>query len=520
MSQFQQGVTVGDLVLRTLQRWGDRVAFSGHGGVVTYVQAYDQIGRMQAALTASGARRGQRIALLTANRAAGWLAANAAQAIGLATTALHPLGSVDDQLDILDDADCDFLIVDVDAFAERGGALSGRAGSALKQVFTLGRASYGIDLEAAAAAAGAVSPVLDCGPEDEALLAYTGGTTGKSKGVLRRQPSAIAVTAAILSDFEWPTDVTYLAVAPNSHVGGTKVLPTLIRGGRVHCLHGFDPERVLDAIQHERITAALLVPTMIYLLLDHPKLEATDLSSLELLMYGASPMSPTRLMEGLERIGPVFSQLYGQTEGYPISVLRRGDHDAANPSLFASCGHPCSSVRVALLDEDDQPVGAGETGEICVRAPQVMDGYWKRPEQTAEALASNWLHTGDMAAADERGYLYIVDRKKDMIVSGGFNVFPREVEDVLSSHPDVAMAAVIGVPDEKWGEAVKAVVVARPGGTVDAAALIALVRDKKGAIHAPKSVDIAEAIPLTAIGKPDKKLLRERYWQGHDRLVG
>ncbi|MCP3972433.1 MAG: AMP-binding protein, partial [Rhodobacteraceae bacterium] len=313
---------------------------------------------------------------------------------------------------------------------------------------------------------------------------------------------------------------TYLAVAPISHVGGTKIPPTLIRGGRVHMMHGFDPERVLDTIAAERITTALLVPTMIYVLLDHPKLDATDLSSLELLMYGASPMSPTRLVEGLERIGPVFSQLYGQTEGYPLSVLRRADHDAANPELFASCGHPCASVQIALLDEDDQPVAQGETGEICARAPQVMDFYWNRPEQNAETLANDWLHTGDMAMADERGYLYIVDRKKDMIISGGFNLFPREIEDVLATDPTVAMAAVIGVPDEKWGEAVKAVIVPRPGETPDVEALIQRVRDAKGAIYAPKSIELVDEIPLTAIAKPDKKALRARFWSDQDRQVG
>jgi fatty-acyl-CoA synthase len=231
-------------------------------------------------------------------------------------------------------------------------------------------------------------------------------------------------------------------------------------------------------------------------------------------------MSPTRLVEGLQRIGPVFSQLYGQTEGYPLTVLRKSDHNIDDPGLFAACGAPCASVTIALLDEDGQEVEPSEVGEICAQAPQVMDGYWQRPEQTAETLAHGWLHTGDMAWADERGYLYIVDRKKDMIISGGFNVFPREVEDVITTDPNVAMAAVIGIPDDKWGEAVKAVVVPRPGVTIDGDALIQRVRDAKGAVYAPKSVDIVEDIPLTPLGKPDKKALREVYWAGKDRRVG
>ena len=185
----------------------------------------------------------------------------------------------------------------------------------------------------------------------------------------------------------------------------------------MHLLKGFEPEKFLATIEREKINFTLMVPTMIYVLLDHPRLDKTDLSSLELILYGASPMSPTRLVEGLERIGPVFSQLYGQTECYPVSVLRKADHDAARPELFASCGFPIASCSVSLRDEDNNEVKPGEAGEICVRAPHAMEQYWKRPEQTAETFKGGWLHTGDIARADERGYLYIVDRKKDMIVS-------------------------------------------------------------------------------------------------------
>ena len=298
------------------------------------------------------------------------------------------------------------------------------------------------------------APVDLTDPDDYATINYTGGTTGKSKGAIRRHRSTAAMTVAVAADFEFPAVPRYLAAAPITHVAGTKVVPTLLRGGTVHLMKGFEPEKFLATIEREKINFTLVVPTMIYVLLDHPRLDKTDLSSLELILYGASPMSPTRLVEGLERIGPMFSQLYGQTECYPVSVLRKEDHDARRPELFASCGFPIASCSVSLRDDDNNEVQPGEAGEICVRAPHAMEQYWKRPEQTAETFKGGWLHTGDVARADERGYLYIVDRKKDMIVSGGFNIFPREVEDVLSSHPDVAMAAVIGVPHEKWGEAV------------------------------------------------------------------
>ena len=259
---------------------------------------------------------------------------------------------------------------------------------------------------------------------------------------------------------------------------------------------------------------------MIYVLLDHPSLPKTDLSSLELLLYGASPMAPSRLVEGIERIGPVFSQLYGQTECYPISVLRKADHDPKQPNLFLSCGFPIASCETKILDDQDQEVPVGQPGEICVRAPHVMAEYWKRPQQTAETLKNGWLHTGDIARVDERGYMFILDRKKDMIVTGGFNVFPREVEDVLATHSDVAVVAVIGVPDDKWGEAVTAIIVPKPGAVPNESELIDLVKRLKGPIYAPKQVKFVSELPMTGVGKVDKKALKAPFWTGRDRMVG
>jgi acyl-CoA synthetase (AMP-forming)/AMP-acid ligase II len=223
----------------------------------------------------------------------------------------------------------------------------------------------------------------------------------------------------------------------------------------------------------------------------------------------------------VRRFGPVFMQLYGQTEApNAITALRRADHDPdRHPERLASCGVPIGPSRVALLDEDGREVPHGEVGEICVRGPLVTAGYWNRPEETAHAYRHGWLHTGDMARSDADGFLYIVDRSKDMIVTGGFNVFPREIEDVLTQDPAVSAAAVIGVPDDKWGEAVKALVVARPGATVDVQALVERVRAAKGAIQAPKTVEVVPSLPLTPVGKPDKKVLRAKYWEGRTRRV-
>ncbi|MCA6105857.1 AMP-binding protein [Bradyrhizobium cenepequi] len=510
---------VCEQTLRALARYPSRTAFSWPGGSITYQGATDLIGRMQNVFMRLGFAPGTRVALLTANRADTWCAGVAAQLARLAITWLHPLGSLDDQLFQIEDSDAEMLIIDAATFRDRGGDLAAKA-AGVKTVFTLGPADYGVDLLQAIEQAGRATARCLAGPDDIATLNYTGGTTGKSKGALRYHREYGGFAAAILADFEIPETPRYLTVAPISHVAGTKVLPALMRGGTVHMLKGFDPEAVLKTIERDKINFTLFVPTMIYVLLDHPLLDKTDLSSLELLLYGASAMSPSRLVEGIERIGPVFSQLYGQTECYPVSVLRKADHDPKTPELFLSCGFPIAVCDVKILDDNDEEVRAGEPGEICVRAPHVMAEYWKRPDTTAETLKNGWLHTGDIARADERGYMYILDRKKDMIVSGGFNIFPREVEDVLSQHADVAMVAVVGVPDDKWGEAVTAVIVARDGARPDVDELINLVKAKKGSAHAPKQIRIVKELPMTGVGKVDKKVLKAGFWAGRERMVG
>jgi fatty-acyl-CoA synthase len=321
--------------------------------------------------------------------------------------------------------------------------------------------------------------------------------------------------------WDLPNEIRYLAVAPISHAAGMLIFPTLLRGGTVILHRRFDPSAWLNAIATEQVTVSLLVPTMIYSILDDPALGAADLQTLQSVMYGASPIAPTRLAEAIARMGHVFCQLYGQTESAGQGTsLWRSQHDPDDLHRLTSCGMPMPFTRVSLLDDDDQPVPDGTPGEICMQGPSVMQGYWKQAELTASALAGGWLHTGDIGVRDEAGFFYLVDRKKDMIVSGGFNVFPREIEDVLCEHPAVSNAAVIGVPDEKWGEAVNALVVLRPGSAVSSQDLVALVRERKGSIYAPKTVDFLASLPLTAVGKADKKELRARYWADRDRRIG
>jgi fatty-acyl-CoA synthase len=306
---------------------------------------------------------------------------------------------------------------------------------------------------------------------------------------------------------------------PLSHAGAAFFAPTLIKGGSLVVLPRFDPAEVLRTIEEQRITATMLVPTMLYALMDHPDSRTRDLSSLQTVYYGAAAINPVRLREAIDRFGPIFAQFYGQTEApMVISYLGKGQHDDAR---LSSCGRPSAFLRIALLDEHGDRVAPGEPGEICVAGPLLAAGYWNQPTATAETFRDGWLHTGDVAREDGDGYLYIVDRTKDMIVSGGFNVFPREVEDAIATHPAVAQVGVIGTPDEKWGEAVTAVVVLRAGEAPDEAALARLideiktrVREQKGPVHVPKQVITADSLPLTALGKPDKKALRATYAAG------
>lgn len=506
-------------LLRALRRFPERTAFAWDSETLSYRATADLIGGMQAVYAAAGLQRGDRVCLLTSNLAAGWCAGMAAMASGMAITWLHPMGSFQDQLYQLNDFGTQVLIVDAGVHRARGGELASAATDRIT-VFTLGQADYGQDLLHAVQRVGSSTPRDLSKATDIGIVNYTGGTTGRSKGAVRSNGCVAASTVNILSDFELPARPGYLAVAPITHVAGSKILPVLMRGGTVHLMNGFAPDRLFDTIARERINMTLLVPTMIYALLDHPALDRADLSSLELLLYGASPMSSHRLIEGMERIGPVFAQLYGQTEGYPLAVLGRADHDARHPELFASCGLPTAGTTLCLLDDDGQEVAMGEVGELCAQGAQVMQRYHNLPELSDETLKGGWLHTGDMARADERGYLYIVDRKKDMVISGGFNIYPRDVEEALGGHPDVAMVAVIGVPDAKWGEAVMALVQRRPGATVTDDELIQRVKAQKGSLHAPKRVEFVDVLPLTGLGKVDKKALRARYWEGHDRQVG
>lgn len=509
---LHQGIFTPHLLVHALSHTLDRpVLHLADGTTLTARDLRNVTSQYCQALTSLGLNAGCRFAVLSGNKPQVLHVMHAALLNQYIPVALHPLGSLDDHLYMILDAGIDVLIFDT-KFAERALAIQQHA-PCVRQLLSFGAVPGGVDLDSHVTTfepRALIAPVLR---GDETIrFSYSGGTTGKPKAIIGTHSYFAAALQIMMAEWEWPREVRQLICAPLSHSGAPLFMPTLLRGGSAVVLPGFDPLQLLEAIERYRITCVLLVPTMIYALLDHPRFSEFDLTSLEVIFYGASPMSPVRLKEGIARLGPVFFQFYGQAEApMTLTVLRRAEHDVNDMSRLASCGRPVPWIHLALLDDRLNEVPEGEPGEICVRGPLVMNGYLNKPAETSHALAGDWLHTGDMAVRDPDGFLRIVDRKKDMVITGGFNVYPREVEDVIGMHPAVAQCAVIGVADERWGEAVKAVVVLRPGATPCGDELVALVREKKGAVHAPKSVDFVTDIPLTAVGKPDKKRLRDLY---------
>lgn len=513
-------VNYSDLLVEALARYPDRTAFVAGDRRLRYAEVGDGIGRMMRVLTEHGLGAGDGIAVLSGNMPEVWMVQAAAMLLGLHYSGLHPLGSPEDHAYVCDDAGASVLVVDP-AHAEVGAEIAARSG-AVGHTFVLGPSDLATDLiDLLTRTPTATLLRREADPEDVPWIAYTGGTTGRSKGVKLPDRALVHTATTVIASLDLPSVPRYLAVAPLSHAGVLPILPTLLRGGTVVLHRSFDPEHWLRTVRDERVNWSFCVPTMLYALLDSGYATKFDLGSLDTLMYGASPMSPARIAEAHDVLGPVLLQAYGQTECVSwATVLRKDEHDpVGDPDLLASCGRAVLGQRVELLGEDDQPVRVGEVGEICVRGRGVMSGYHNLPRETEETLRGDWLHTGDLATRDERGFLHIVERKKDMIISGGFNVYSREIEDVIADDPNVAAVAVIGVPHERWGEAVTAIVVARPGRTVDIDAVTEAVRRRKGRHQAPKSVEVVEALPLTAIGKIDKKTLRDRYWAGAQRQV-
>lgn len=433
--------------------------------------------------------------------------------------------SVEENLYILDAFDCEVMFFQGE-FADTIASLRPKLPRVRHWICINGEAVDAPSLKHWIAGQPATRPEVPYNMDDVIMLSPTGGTTGMPKGVMNthRSTQTFIMHYMLACPYKADQKPVNLAAAPMTHTAGLLAMPCTAHGGTVVVVAKPDPALMLGAIVKHRVTEFFLPPTVIYKLLDMPGIDNVDFSSVKYLLYGAAPMSVEKLKRAIALWGPILAGGYGQTEA-PASIANLPpDHHFVNGKMapderLSSVGRPNPLIRVELMDDQQRILPRGETGEICVKGDLVMKGYYKQPEKTAETIVDGWLHTGDVGHIDEEGYLHITDRKKDMIISGGFNVYPSEVEQVIWSHPAVQDCAVIGVPDEKWGEAVKAVVELNPGQHVRAEELITLCKTRLGSVMAPKSVEFIDSLPRSPIGKVLKKDLREKYWTGSTRKI-
>jgi acyl-CoA synthetase (AMP-forming)/AMP-acid ligase II len=481
------------------------------GASLSYGEVVELSHAVARALRRSGVRPGDKVGILSANDPTAFSCVFGIARAGAVWCPINPRNAAAENAELLDLFDCSTLI-----FQPAFDALVAEIAPKLPKLTTLVR------LGERDGSAQAFHPWLDAArgdpdvettqPDDVVALVGTGGTTGRPKGVMLTDRNLEAMSAITLMSYPFEGRPVYLAQAPLTHAAGVLCFPILALGGEVVIMAKPDVGRFLELIERHRVTHTFLPPTLIYMVLGHPALDGTDLSSLQCFWYGAAPMSVARLAEALDRIGPM-AQLFGQSEApMMISTMSPAEHRLPDGSIatarLPSAGRPSPLVTVAILDQEGRPVPRGERGEICVRGSLVMAGYYRNPEATAEASAHGWHHTGDVGYLDDDGFLFIVDRAKDMVITGGFNVYSAEVEQALMAHDAVRDCAVVGLPDEKWGERVTAVVQLRPDTGLDVDELIAFVKQRIGSVKAPKQIEIWPDLPRSSVGKVLKTEIR------------
>jgi acyl-CoA synthetase (AMP-forming)/AMP-acid ligase II len=490
---------------------------------------YQQIGalscRIAHALLSRGLAHETKTAVWSLNDPIAWTCVLGAWRAGLAWVPINPRNSVTENVQLLDAFDCEVLFFQM-SFWPLIESILPQLPNLKLAVCIDGSPGQVASLETFISGQPETSPAIRHEMNDVVAVQPTGGTTGTPKGVMNTHRSIQTMVAHSMMACQYGSDesVVYLAAAPMTHSTGIGSLACSTRGGTTVILRKIDPAGLCDAIARHRVTELFLPPTVIYALLSMPDIRTRDFSSLRYFLYGASPMSVEKLREAIAVFGPVMIEFYGQTEcPGTVAIMRPEEHFVngriANDERLSSCGRTSPLIRVAIMDDTGNQCAAGVAGEICVSGDLLMKGYYKAPEKTAETIIDGWLHTGDIGHLDADGYLHITDRKKDMIISGGFNVYPSEVEQVIWSHPAVQDCAVIGVPDPKWGEAVKAVVELKPGQTVDAGELIGLCKERLSSVQAPKSVDFVPSLPRSPNGKVLKKDIRAPYWAGKERVI-
>lgn len=491
-------------------------ALSFEGREMTYGGLDDASNRVANGLIAAGVKPKGRIAILDKNSDAFFSVLFGATKANAVLVPINARLAAPEIAFVINDAEAEVLFIG-EAFLETLAKIRGDLVT-IRKVVVLD-ASYTAWRDAQSA----LDPGVGSQPDDVCIQMYTSGTTGHPKGVQLTHRN-FSLTSPTVFDLwgDWTPEDTLLITMPLFHIAGagTGILG-LLAGLKVIVLREFIPSLILEAIQRDRITATFLVPAMILVLLSEKHIDQIDLSSLKRVIYGASPIPIDLLKNALrvfKRTG--FVQVYGLTEtSGVITALLPEDHARADREVMKSCGRPIDGVELRIVDALGMPLPPREVGEVVCRTTRNMKGYWNRHDDTARTLRGEWLHTGDAGYLDENGYLYIHDRIKDMIVSGGENIYPAEIESALFAHPDIADIAVIGVPDERWGEAVKALVVLRQGCVADAAGILQYARERLAGYKIPKSIEFLADLPRNPSGKVLKRKLREQYWRGHERRV-
>ncbi|QRP43204.1 class I adenylate-forming enzyme family protein [Amycolatopsis sp. FDAARGOS 1241] len=516
-------VTIAEHYERAYREFGSRIAVRDGDTELTYRELGDRVHRIAGGLTALGVRRGDRGVLLLGNCTEFFEAEHALFSGGFVRTALSVRLHLREVVHILNDCTAAVVFADA-AWAERLAGIRGEL-PALRHVVTVAGGPGDTTLAELRAHDPAPPARPDAG--DPAAILYTSGTTGLPKGATLSHANWAAMIRNELLELPPGADHDLvLHVAPLSHLSGYVAPSYFVRGATHLTCAKFDAASTLDLIARHRVTILPMVPTMLNLLVLAAEQRPGAYSSLRTVVYAGSPIAPDRLARARAVFGDVFVQFYGLSElPIPIACLSAADHafdpGAGVPARLASAGRVSPFVQVKLVDDTGEEVGPGEIGEITVRGDQTMMGYWRMPEATAAVLSpGGWAGTGDLGRFDDEGYLYIVDRKKDMVVTGGFNVYPTEIENVVSTVAGVAEVAVVGVPDETWGEALKAIVVVRDGHTVTADDVVAVCAEHLASYKKPRSVEFAAELPKTGSGKIMRRRLRDQYWAGAERKVG